>query len=153
MRVDALHENIRRTNCSTRLGTKVHGSPVTKHTVSPYQLKIQALMIVYKLAHHSRAKAYDRSWCLHFILAFLYSQSDGEDRSAFDGFWKAATRPQKPGEPDGTTATMRGMDMKREANAICLAAGEQPKQIQDRFWDELTREAYAKRGEEVTIRK
>jgi hypothetical protein len=43
--------------------------------------------------------------------------------------------------------------MKREANAICLAVGEQPKQIQDQFWDELTREAYAKRGAEVAIRK
>ena len=41
--------------------------------------------------------------------------------------------------------------MRREANRICLAVGEQPKQIQDQFWDELTREAYAARGEEVTI--
>jgi hypothetical protein len=45
------------------------------------------------------------------------------------------------------------MDMKREANRICLALGEQPKQIQDQFWDELTREAYARRGEKVRILK
>ena len=126
---------------------------MTKHAVSTYQLKIQALLIIYKLAHHGRAKAYDRSWCLRFILAFLYSQSNGADRSPFDGFWKAATRATKPDEPDKTAGDIRRMHMQREANAICLAVGEQPKPIHDRFWDELTREAYAKRGEEVTIRK
>ena len=39
------------------------------------------------------------------------------------------------------------MDMKREANRICLALGEQPKQIQDQFWDELTREHMPARRE------
>jgi hypothetical protein len=126
---------------------------MSKHSVSPYQLKIQALLILYKLAHHRRGDPYDRSWTLRFLLAFLYAQSDGEDRSSFDGFWKAATRPKKPNEADGTAAYVRGMDMRREANGICLAVGEQPKEIQDRFWDELTREAYANRGETVRILK
>jgi len=109
-------------------------------------------MIVYKLAHHTRGDPYDRSWCLRFLLAFLYAQSNGEDRSPFDAFWKAATRARSC-DANGTTAHVRGIEMKREANRICLALGEEPKQTQDRFWDELTREAYAKRGEEVTIRK
>jgi hypothetical protein len=126
---------------------------VTKRTISYYQLKVQALLILYKLAHHRRAEPYDRSWCLRFILAFLYSQSKGEDRSSFDRFWKAATQPKKPDEPDRTAAKVRGMSMKNEANAICLAVGEQPKLIQDQFWDELTREAYARRGEKVTVRR
>ena len=39
--------------------------------VSSYQLKVQALFIVYKLAHHSPANGYQRSWGLRFILAFL----------------------------------------------------------------------------------
>ena len=43
--------------------------------------------------------------------------------------------------------------MKREANGICKAVGEEPKEMQDRFWDELTREAYASRGETVRILK
>lgn len=126
---------------------------MAKHAVSSNQLKIQALLIIYKLAHHRRADAYQRSWCLRFILAFLYSQSNGEDRSAFDEFWRAATRPRKPGEPDDTAAQFRGMMMIREAHRICVAVGEQPKMIRDRFWDELTREAYAAQGEEVTIRR
>lgn len=126
---------------------------MTNRIVSPYQLKIQALLILYKLAHHRRGKPYDRSWCLRFLLAFLYSQSNGEDRSSFDGYWKAATRAKKPDEPDGAAAYVRGMDMKRQANGICLAVGEQPKEIQDRFWDELTREAYADRGEKLRILK
>lgn len=126
---------------------------MTKHIVSSNQLKIQALMIIYKLAHHRRPDAYHRSWCLRFVLAFLYSQSNGEDRSAFDAFWKAATRPKKPDQSNATAARFRGIAMKREANRICLALGEEPKQIQDRFWDELTREAYAQRGEEVVIRR
>ena len=86
-----------------------------------------------------------------FILAFLYSQSSGDDRSAFDGFWKAATRPRRADETEATAARARGIHLKREANRICLAVGEQPKEIQDRFWDELTRDAYARGGEEVTI--
>lgn len=119
--------------------------------VSSYQLKVQALFIVYKLAHHSPANGYQRSWGLRFILAFLYSQSSGDDRSAFDGFWKAATRPRRADETEATAARARGIHLKREANRICLAVGEQPKEIQDRFWDELTRDAYARGGEEVTI--
>lgn len=126
---------------------------MAKHTVSSYQLKIQALLILYKLAHHRKAQPYERSWGLRFLLAFLYTQSDGEDRSSFDGFWKAATRANKPDEPDGAGAYVRRMEMMREANGICLAVGEQPKQIQDQFWDELTREAYANRGEKVRILK
>lgn len=126
---------------------------MSKHAVSAYQLKIQALLILYKLAHHRKAGGYDRSWTLRFLLAFLYSQSDGEDRSSFDGFWKAATRPKKPGDADGTAAYVRSMAMTREANGICLAVGEQPKEMQNRFWDELTREAYANRGETVRILK
>lgn len=121
--------------------------------VSPYQLKIQALLIVYKLAHHSREKPYGRTWCLRFILAFLYAQSDGADRSAFDAFWQAATRAHPCGGSGRTAAAIRGIEMKRHANRICLAVGEEPKRIQDQFWDELTREAYARRGEEVTIRR
>jgi hypothetical protein len=126
---------------------------MSKHAVSPYQLKIQALLILYKLAHHQKAEPYDRSWCLRFLLAFLYSQSEGEDRSPFHAYWKVATAPKRPGDADGNAAYCRGMDMKREANRICLALGEQPKQIQDQFWDELTREAYARRGEKVRILK
>jgi hypothetical protein len=34
-----------------------------------------------------------------------------------------------------------------------LVVDEQPKDIQGRFWDELTREASAMRGEEVRITK
>jgi hypothetical protein len=41
--------------------------------------------------------------------------------------------------------------MRRHAGGICLAVGEEPKNIHDRFWDELTREAYANRGETVRI--
>jgi hypothetical protein len=126
---------------------------MAKNGVSPYQLKIQALMILYKLAHHRTADGYQRSWTLRFLLAFLYSQSSDDDRSSFDEFWKAATRPRKPDEPNGTAVSLRGMDMKRHANRICLAVGEQPKQVQDRFWDELTREAYAQRGKNVRILK
>lgn len=121
-------------------------------TVSPYQLKIQALLILYKLAHHRRGEPYDRSWCLRFLLAYLYSHANG-DRSSFDGYWKAATRPNKPGEADGAASYVRGIDMRREANGICLAVGEQPKEVQDRFWDELTREAYASRGEKIAIKR
>jgi hypothetical protein len=146
-------QNITGTNRSTRLGAGVHVSPVTKHAVSPYQLKIQALMILYKLAHHRKARPYDRSWALRFLLAFLYSQASSDDRSPFDAFWKAATRPGKRGEPEETATRVRGIEMKRLANRVCLAVGEQPKQIQDRFWDELTREAYARRGEKVRILK
>jgi hypothetical protein len=124
---------------------------MAKHSVSPYQLKIQALFILYKLAHHKRAAPYDRSWTLRFLLAFLYSHATGDDRSPFDDFWKAATRTTQQDEPDGRAATIRGIEMKRLANAICLAVGEQPKDIQDRFWDELTREAHARRGEPVRI--
>ena len=136
-----------------RLGSRVFQAAMSRHGVSPYQLKIQALMILYKLAHHRKAEGYDRSWMLRFLLAFIYSQSDGEDRSSFDGFWKAATRPPKPDEADGTAAYTRGMEMTCQANGICLAVGDQPKQIQDQFWDELMREAYARRGEEVRIMK
>ena len=119
----------------------------TRPPVSSYQLKVQALLILYKLANVRRSKPYDRSWCLRFLLAFLHSQSNG-DRSAFDAYWKAATRAHASGE---TASRARVIEMRREANRICLAVGEQPKQIQDQFWDELTREAYATRGEEVTI--
>jgi hypothetical protein len=120
--------------------------------LSSYQLKIQALLILYQIAQHRRAEAFPRTWTLRFILAFLYSQSSG-DRSPFDAYWKAATRPKSPAETDAAAARVRGAALRREANLICLAVGEQPKQISDRFWDELTREAYAKRGEEVTILK
>jgi hypothetical protein len=147
------YENIKGTNCSTRLGAGVHVAAVAKHAVSPHQLKIQALMILYKLAHHRKADPYDRSWALRFLLAFLYSQASGDDRSPFDAFWKAATRPGRPGEPEETAARVRGTEMKRLANQVCLAVGEEPKPMQDRFWDELTREAYARRGEKVRILK
>lgn len=120
---------------------------------SSHQLKIQALLILYKLAHHRQGQPYERSWTLRFLLAFLYSQSKGDDRSSFDGYWKAATRAKKPDEADGAAAYVRGMHMKSQANGICLAVGEQPKEIQDKFWDELTREAYADRGEKVRILK
>jgi hypothetical protein len=43
--------------------------------------------------------------------------------------------------------------MKREANRICLAVSEEPKAIQHQFWDELTPEAYARRGKEVRMFK
>jgi len=131
----------------------MHFAAMAKHTVSSHQLKIQALMILYKLAHHRRASAYDRSWTLRFLLAFLYSHAAGEDRSAFDAFWKAATRPRKPDQPDELASRVRGIEMKRLTNTICLAVGEQPKDVQDRFWDELTREAYERRGEAVRIFK
>jgi hypothetical protein len=126
---------------------------MTRPAVSSYQLKIQALLILYKLAHHGKAGGYERSWCLRFLLAFLYAHANGEDRSPFDEFWKAATRPQSAGEPDKAAASARARAMKREANRICLAVGEQPKAMQDQFWDELTREAYARRGEEARILK
>ena len=121
--------------------------------VSSHQLKIQALLILYKLAHHSRAKPYDRTWCLRFMLAFLYAHAKQGDRAPFDGFWKAATASQKPGEPDAAAARARRSAMQREANGMCVAVGEQPKRVHDQFWDELTREAYARRGETVTIKR
>lgn len=126
---------------------------MAKPGVSPHQLKIQALFILYKLAHHKRAAPYDRSWMLRFLLAFLYSHATEDDRSPFDEFWKAATRPHSPGEPVETAARLRGVELKRLTNTICLAVGEEPKEVQDRFWDELTREAYASRGEAVRIFK
>lgn len=119
---------------------------------SPYQLKIWALLILYQMAHHDRAEGYPRSWLLRFLLAFLYSHAKGADRAPFHGFWKAATRPNKD-RPTGTSAYERGIDMKRYANAICKAVGEEPKAIQDRFWDELARDAAAKRGEKIRILK
>ena len=126
---------------------------MAKHSVSPYQLKIQALLILYKLAHQRKPEPYDRSWALRFLLAFLCAQASGEDRSPFDAFWKAATRPRNPGEADALAARLRGIEMKRLANEICRSVGEQPKQVQDRFWDELTREAHALRGEKLRIFK
>jgi hypothetical protein len=119
--------------------------------VSSYQLKIWALFILYKLAHHSKPEGYERTWMLRFLLAFVYSHANGGDRSPFDGYWKAATKPKKEGEQDGSASYVRGMDMRHEAARICLAVGEEPKDIHDRFWDELTREAYANRGETVRI--
>jgi hypothetical protein len=124
---------------------------MAKHAVSPHQLRIQALFIVYKLAHHQRAVPYERSWTLRFLLAFLYAQTPGDDRSPFDEFWKAATRARDPAEPEERAAAARGAEMKRLANALCRAVGEEPKAIQDRFWDELTREAYARQGKAVRI--
>lgn len=124
-----------------------------KPAVSSHQLKIQALLILYKLSHQRKANGYDRSWSLRFLLAFLYSQAGGDDRSAFDGFWKAATRARKPGDADETAAAARTIGMKRQANRICKAVGEEPKQMHDHFWDELTREAYARRGQEARILK
>jgi hypothetical protein len=126
---------------------------MSNHAVSPCQLKIWALFILYKLAHHSKPKGYERTWMLRFLLAFLYSHANGTDRTAFDGYWKAATKPKKEGEPDEVAAKIRGLDMRRQACGICLAVGEEPKNIHDRFWDELTREAYADRGETVRIMK
>jgi hypothetical protein len=124
---------------------------MAKHGVSPHQLRIQALFIVYKLAHQKRAAPYERSWALRFLLAFLYAQAPGDDRSPFDAYWKAATRPRDPAAPDARAAAARGAEMKRLANAICRAVGEEPKAVQDRFWDELAREAYGRRGEAVRI--
>lgn len=121
--------------------------------VSPYQLKIWALFILYKLAHHSKPEGYDKGWTLRFLLAFLHSHAPDGDRSPFTAYWKAATWPRRDGAADGTAAYMRGMDMRRHAGAICRAVGEEPKVIQDRFWDELTREAHATRGEPVRILK
>lgn len=121
---------------------------MAKDRTSPYQLKLQALLILYKLAHHRRLQPYDRSWCLRFILAFLYSHANG-DRSSFDAFWQAATRPNRPDDGPGS----REQGMRGAANRICSAVGEDPKLVQDQFWDELTRETYAKRGEAVTIKK
>ena len=77
-------------------------------SVSPYQLKVQALLILYKLAHHRKAEGYDRSWTLRFLLAFLYAQSDGADRSPFDDYWKAATRPKKPDKAGPNTKVLAG---------------------------------------------
>ena len=121
--------------------------------ISSPQLKIWALLILYQMAHNRRAEGYPRSWLLRFLLAFLYTHAKGGDRSSFDGFWKAATRAKTPDVADGAAAKMRGVEMKREANGICKAVGEEPKEMQDRFWDELTREAYASRGETVRILK
>jgi hypothetical protein len=121
--------------------------------ISPYQLKIWALFILYKLAHHSKPGGYERGWMLRFLLAFLYSHASDGARAPFDGYWKAATRAQEEGKPDRTAAYERGMTMRRQASAICRAVGEEPKAIQDRFWDELTREAYAARGEKLRIFK
>jgi hypothetical protein len=126
---------------------------MTTSGVSPHQLKIWALFILYKLAHHRKAEGYERTWMLRFLLAFLYSHAKDEDRAPFDAYWKAATRPKPEKRGDGAVAYERGMDMRREAARICLAVGEQPKEIQDRFWDELTREAHALRGEKVRTMK
>lgn len=90
---------------------------------------------------------------LRFLLAFLYSHANGGDRSSFDGYWKAAIKPQKEYETREAAAKRRGIDMRRHAGSICQAVGEEPKNIHDRFWDELTREAYAGRGETVRIMK
>lgn len=122
-----------------------------EHVVSPYQLKIWALFILYKLAHHRKPEAYERTWMLRFLLAFLHSHAAGEDRSAFIGYWRAATRRNANEAPHRAASHKRGVEMRRHANRICLAVGEDPKNIQDRFWDELTREAYARRGEQVRI--
>jgi hypothetical protein len=124
---------------------------MSKHRVSPHQLKLWALFILYKLAHQKKAEGYERTWMLRFLLAFLYSHAKGDDRSSFDAYWRAATRPKGKGEPDEAAAKIRGIDMRRHAGGICLALGEEPKNIHDRFWDELTREAYAGRGETVRI--
>lgn len=124
-----------------------------KHSVSSYQLKIRALFIIYKLAHCARPKPYDRSWGLRFILAFLYSQSKAADRTHFDGFWKAATKPETPGAEERAPGAARRSRLQREANGICLAVGEEPKQIHDRFWDEMTREAYAGTGDKLSIKR
>lgn len=120
---------------------------------SPYQLKIWALLILYQMAHHDRPEGYPRSWLLRFLLAFLYSHSNGADRAPFHGFWKAATCALKEGKPSGVGAYERSIDMKRHANGICKAVGEEPKSMQDRLWDELAREATAKRGEKIAIKR
>ena len=126
---------------------------MSKHAVSPYQLKLWALFILYHLAHCAKARPYQRSWFLRFILAFLYAQSKDEDRTHFDTFWKVATKPHRPSNADRDPNSVRRSLMQREANGICLAVGEEPKEIHDRYWDEVTREAYAKRGEKVVIKR
>jgi hypothetical protein len=119
--------------------------------ISPYQLKLWALFILYKLAHQPKPEGYERTWMLRFLLAFAYSHAKDGDREPFDAYWKAATRPKAKDGPDDTAARIRGFAMRRHAHAICTAVGEDPKNIHDRFWDELTREAYANRGETVRI--
>jgi len=120
--------------------------------VSPHQLKIWALLILYQTAHHSRADGYPRTWLLRFLLAFLYSHAQGGDRTPFDEFWKAATKAGKKDPPTVTGAYERGMDLKREAARICLAVGEEPSAIHDQFYPELSHEDAEKRGEKVKFR-
>ena len=119
---------------------------------SPYQLKLWALLILYQMAHHSRADGFPKTWLLRFLLAFLYSHANGADRSSFEEFWKAATRPKKAGQPDGAAACERGVSMQCHANAICLAVGEEPKAMQDQFYRELSREHADKRGKKANLR-
>jgi hypothetical protein len=120
-------------------------------SISPHQLKLWALFILYKLAYQSKPGGYERSWMLRFLLAFAYSHAQDGDRKPFDAYWKAAIKPTGRGEADEVAVKIRGFAMRRHVHAICRAVGEEPKDIHDRFWDELTREAHAQRGETVRI--
>lgn len=124
-----------------------------RQTISRHQLKIWSLLILYQMCHHAPADGYPKIWMLRFLLAFIHSYTDNGDRKPFDAFWKAATGPKNESNADGTNSYTRGMMMHSAANAICKAVGEEPKAIQDHFWDEMTRDAYAKEGKKLLLKK
>lgn len=104
------------------------------------QLKVRALLALYEMADQATAQPYPRTRTLRFVLAFLYSRSNG-DRSAFDEFWRLATRPKSDNDLDATAAYVRSSYMRTQMIGLCEAVGERPRLIEDYFYAEKSQRA------------
>lgn len=110
-------------------------------------LLYKALVVLDQIIGESRVSVVRPSYALRFVLAYLYSISDG-DRDAYDGFWRSIQDPFSSSldggrylRPTAATTNMNGIISGLGLNSTpALMEAVSAENDPVRFWNEVQRQ-------------
>ena len=92
-------------------------------TLTPNQLTLRPLLVLELVEDECRVAPLPRSGMLQFVLAYLFSRTDGGQRWLFDSLWKHATEPVAAGGDTYAAQLGRSNGVTAALNGICRQVG------------------------------